>query len=301
MRNRVQLAIEELGYRPNLLARGLRNGRTGVITLLVPEIAVPYFGELAHEVVECASRLGFTVLVDETSGDPDRERSLLTVATSSSRVDGVLLSSLGLDEPALELLRSTVPVVLLGERSSGAMDHVGIDNVRAAASAVQHLIDGGRRRIAAVGGNGTGSDTTSQLRLKGYLTALKSAGLPHEDRLYARTPNYARASAAPALEKLFAMPDPPDALFCFSDALAMGALRTLHDMGVKVPTAVGVIGFDNVEESGFTIPSLSSIAPDKAQIAKLALAMLIERIEGLNSPARDVRVPWQLVARESTS
>lgn len=300
MRAKVQLAIDELGYRPNMLARGLRQGRTGIITLLVPQITVPYFGELAHEIVEQATALGFTVMIDETDGDPDRELALLTAAGGSSWVDGVLLSSLGLEEGALSALKSPLPVVLLGERTADKVfDHVGIDNLGAATDAVRFLINSGRRRIAAIGGNGDASDRTSRPRLDGYYTALREAGLPIDPHLYAGTPDYTRDSGMEAVTRLLSHPERPDALFCFSDDLAVGALRQLHNAGLRVPRDVSVVGFDNVDESRFTIPSLTSVSPDKTELAREALTMLIERISGATIPARDVRVGHTLVKRES--
>lgn len=302
MRAKVQTAIDELGYRPNMLARSLRQGRTGIITLLVPQITVPYFGELAHKIVEQASALGFTVMIDETDGDPERELALLKVAGGSSWVDGVLLSSLGLEEGVLTALKPTVPIVLLGERTADkVLDHVGIDNVRAATDAVQLLIDSGRRRIAAIGGNGNDSDRTSRPRLDGYHAALRGAGLPIDPHLYAGTPDYTRDSGMDAVTRLLAHPERPDALFCFSDDLAVGALRQLHNAGLTVPTDISVVGFDDVDESRFTIPSLTSVSPDKTELARTALAMLIERIGGSTTPARDVRVEHTLVVRESAN
>ena len=303
MRARVQAALDELDYQPNLLARSLRQGRTGIIALLLPEIAVPYFGELAHEVVERASRMGCTVLVDETSGRRSRELALLDVADRSRWVDGVLLSSLGLNGRALAGLRSRVPVVLLGERTAGAShDHVGIDNVAASRAATQHLIDAGRRRIAAVGGRAGPSDATSRLRLRGYRAALRSSPAPPGgDDLYARTPDYTRAAGAQAVRDLLARTQPPDALLCFSDELAAGALRELHDQGLRVPSDVAVVGFDDVDASRFAVPSLTSVAPDKAAIAKSALEMLVERVDGSRVGPRDVHVPYELVARESSA
>lgn len=299
MRARVQAALNELNYQPNLLARSLRQGRTGIITLLLPKIAVPYFGELAHEVVERASELGFTVMIDETSGEQDRELALLDVARCSSWVDGALLSSLGLHGRALAELPSTLPVVLLGERTAKtALDHVGIDNVRASTDAVQHLIESGRRRIAAVGGNASASDMTSHLRLKGYRAAVRAAGL---EVIYAQTPEYRRGDAAVAVRALLARTEPPDALFCFSDELAVGSLRELHDRGVRVPSDMSIVGFDDVEGSRFATPSLTSVGPDKAEIANAALEMLIERIEGSQVSPRDVRVRHELVVRESST
>ena len=301
MRAKVQIALDELNYTPNLLARSLRQGRTGIITLLIPDVAVSYFGELAHKVVEHASRLGLTVMIDETTGQPQRERTLLDVAVYSSWVDGILLSPLGLTETDLAGLGSSKPVVLLGERAAKpALDHVGINDVHAARDAVQHLIDSGRRRIAAIGGSAIGFDTTSKLRLRGYQSALRSAGLPYPAG-QARTPDYKRSSGAAAVRTLFQRADPPDGLFCFSDELAVGALRGLYEMGVSVPDDVSVVGFDDVDESAFSAPSLSSIRPDKNAIAATALDMLVERIGGYEVGPRNVRVGYQLITRESSA
>ena len=301
MRAKVQAALDDLNYTPNLLARSLRQGRTGLITLLIPDIAVAYFAELAHNIVEHASRVGFTVMIDETTGQSQRERTLLDLAVNSSWIDGVLVSPLGLTETDLTGLGANKPVVLLGERATKtALDHVGIDDVRAARDAVQHLIDSGRRRIAAIGANAVGADTTSKLRLRGYRIALRRAGLL-DGGCYQKTPDYKRVSGAAAARSLFDQPDPPDALFCFSDELAAGALRALHEIGVRVPSQVGVVGFDDVEESAFSTPSLTSIRPDKNAIAVAALEILNERIQGSAVAPRDIRVAYQLIARESST
>lgn len=301
MRARVQESLEALSYRPNLVARGLRRGRTGIITLLVPDIVVPYFGELAHEVVEQASGLGFTVMIDETGGLPERERALLDTAAESSWVDGVLLSSIGLSARALAGLRASMSVVLLGERTAkSALDHVGIDNVAAAQDAVTHLLDGGRTRVAAVGGHGRPLDPTSRLRLRGYERALKRHGVP-ERALHVQTADYRRHSAASAVRELFDRTDPPDALFCFSDELAAGALRELHDQGLRLPEDVAVVGFDDADGSRFLTPSLTSVRPDRGEIARASLEILLERIGGDEGSPRDVRVPYELVVRESSA
>jgi LacI family repressor for deo operon, udp, cdd, tsx, nupC, and nupG len=301
MRAKVEAALSELNYKPNLLARSLRQGRTGIITLLVPEIAVSYFGELAHEVVERASERGCTVMIDETGGQPDRERALLDGAAESSWVDGVLLSSQGLHGRDLAGLAPNMPVVLLGERTaSTTLDHVGIDNVKAAREVVRHLIDSGCRRIAAIGGSVGASDATSHLRLKGYRQELRAAGLP-ADGLYARTPDYTRASGAAAVRSLLGREDRPDGLFCFSDELAAGALRELYEQGLSVPSDVSVVGFDDVAEARFATPSLTSIRPDKARIATVALDMLLQRMQGSEAKPRDVRIGYELIVRESST
>jgi LacI family repressor for deo operon, udp, cdd, tsx, nupC, and nupG len=300
MRAKVQASLDELDYRPNLLARSLRAGRSGIITLLVPDLTIPYFGDLAHEVVERASELGYTVMVDETGGRPERERALLDTAARSSWVDGVLLSSLGLSAKDLAGLGRGMSVVLLGERTArSALDHVGIDNVAAARSATTHLLEGGRTRVAALGGSATRKDATTHLRLKGFRAALAAAGRPAGQ--HGPTPDYHRASAAPAVRILLEQDEPPDALLCFSDELAAGALRTLHELGLRVPDDVAVVGFDDADGSRFLTPSLTSVRQDRAEIARAALDLLLERIGGAEARARDVSVPWELVVRESSA
>jgi len=302
MRAKVQAALDELDYKPNLMARGLKQGRTGIITLLLPKIAVPYFGEIAHEVVERASHLGCTVMIDETGGHADRELALLDEAARSGWVDGVLLSAEGLNGSALANLPVDIPVVLLGERTAKTThDHVGIDNVGASRNATRHLIDLGCRRIAAVGGNTSRGDMTSRLRFKGYRAALRDADLPADDALYARTPQYTRGDAAPAIRQLLQLAEPPDAIFCFSDELAAGALRELHELGVSVPGQMKIVGFDDIDETRFCIPTITSIRPDKADIADTALTMLLDRVNGSTVQPHDVKVAYELIARESSA
>lgn len=301
MRARVQAALDELNYKPNLLARSLRQGRTGIIALLLPDIAASYFGELAHEIVERSGEFGCTVMIDETGGRPDRERALLDVAAQSSWVDGVLLSSLGLRRSDLAGLRGDMAVVLLGERTAGsALDHVGIDNVAASREAVRHLIDLGCRRIAAVGGNASASDSTSRVRLKGYRAELAAAGLP-SDGWYVTTPDYKRESGAAAARELLARDERPDGIFCFSDELAGGVLRGCFEQGVRVPQDVRVVGFDDIEQSRFCTPGLTTIRPDKPEIARLALDLLTQRVRGSQATPRDARVGHRLIVRESTA
>ena len=302
MRARVQAALAELDYRPNLVARGLRRGRTGVITLLVPLLTAAYFAEIAHEVVERASALGCTVMIDETGGDAKREMALLDIADRAGWVDGALLSSQGLSGRALSSLRSTIPVVLLGERTAKtAFDHVGIDNVAAARDATLHLIASGCRLVAAIGGSSAPFDVTSRQRLKGYRAALRAAGSASDDKLYVPTAEYGRGDAAAAVCQLMQSPRPPDGLFCFSDELAVGALRELYVQGIRVPDEVKVVGFDDIDEAKYVVPAISTIRPDKGHTALAALTMLLDRVDGSQMPPLDVTIGHELVVRESSS
>lgn len=299
-RARVQRSIAEVGYAPNLAARQLRRGRTGMIGLIVPEIASPYFAELASAVVSAAEARGWTMLVDESGGQPERERRLLD-GNPSRLVDGLVLSPWSLTPRTIAQRASTVPLVLLGERSAdGIADRVAVDSVAAARQATEHLASIGRRRIAAIGAQPHLRNATARLRLQGYRAGLTGAGLAPSRRLEVPVRALHRADGVTAMARLLDAGAAPDAVFAFSDQLALGAMRLLADRGLHVPDDVAVIGFDDIEDGAYAVPSLSTIAPDKQQIAHEALACLAGRLDDPARPARDVVAAHRLIPRQST-
>lgn len=302
MRSRVLTAIEELDYRPNPVARTLRTGRTGVLALVVPEIDLPYFAELAREIINAAADLGYRVMVDQTGHDHERERQLLTGADRTMLFDGVLFSPLVTRAELLEMQgSSTMPLVLLGEHEfDGRYDHVAIDNVQAAFDAVAHLASLGRRRIAAIGAQPEESYATPQQRTTGYERALRAAGLPVDPALVRSAAHYRRADGYAAAASLLAAPDRPDAIFCFSDLLATGAMRAVFDAGLRVPEDVAVIGIDDIEEGRYSRPSLSTVSLDTPFIAREAVGRIAVRIADPAAPAVQVTAPHALRLREST-
>ncbi|MEV0942529.1 LacI family DNA-binding transcriptional regulator [Micromonospora wenchangensis] len=299
-RARVEAAIAELRYRPNLSARNLRKGRTGVIALAVPELDVPYFAELARHVVAAAADHGWTVLIDQTGGGREREK-VAAAGIGDHMIDGLIFSPLSLS--ADDLVGLELPMVLLGERTDhGRADHVMIDNVTAAREMTAHLIGTGRRRVAAVGAQHTPEGAGARLRLAGYTAALADANIGYDERLVAATPAWHRADGAAALRHLLASGARPDAVFCFSDTLALGALRALHETGLRVPADVAVAGFDDIEDGRFSVPTLTTVSPDKERIARLAVDLLAGRLAGeRDAPAREVTAPHRLAFRESTT
>ena len=174
----------------------------------------------------------------------------------------------------------------------------------AARTATAHLAAQGRVHVAAIGDqpNSSQESGVAHLRRRGWEEALRSAGLPVVPELVAEVPAYRRGSGAAAMATLLDRGHPMDAVFCFNDTLALGALRVLAERGRRVPEDVAVIGLDDVDDARFAVPSLSTIAPDKAFIARTAVSMLAERLEegGQDIAPRDVRAPFELVVREST-
>ncbi|WP_026246239.1 MULTISPECIES: LacI family DNA-binding transcriptional regulator [unclassified Streptomyces] len=304
-RERVMRAVRELGYRPNPSARRLRTGRSGLIALAVPQLTTPYFAELAHHVRTEATALGLTVLIEETLGDPAEELRLAT-GVSASLLDGVILSPLHVSADELAPVASELPLVLLGERSYegdrvGA-DHVLIDNVGAARDATAHLIGLGRTRIAAIGADRKASATSRQ-RLEGYHAALHAAGLPFDPRLAPTIGEFDRPGGLAAMRTLLALPaaDRPDAVFCFSDMLAVGAQRAMFESGLSIPGDIAVVGVDGSQEALYSTPSLTTVVPDKAAIASLSVRCLAARIKAEEPLPFEVHTaPHALEAREST-
>ncbi|HEX2418033.1 MAG TPA: LacI family DNA-binding transcriptional regulator, partial [Micromonosporaceae bacterium] len=195
-RRRVEQVIQELHYRPNLSARSLRAARSGVVALALPELDVPYFAELARHIVTAAERRGWTVLIDQTEGSPERER-VVADGIRHELIDGLIFSPLALTGSDLAQRGDSTPMVLLGERIGGysghsghsgrafelTADHVMVDNVAAARQATGHLVALGRRRIGAIGTQAVPSGVTARLRLRGYQEALRQTGIPMDPEL----------------------------------------------------------------------------------------------------------------------
>lgn len=301
-KQRVEQAIDQLGYRVNITARSLRQGRTGMIGLALPELGLPYFAELAEAIIRVAEESGTLVLIEQTNANRGREIEAL-----GSRVrhltDGLIFSPLALGQEDVDLFDVDFPMVLLGERVfGGPTDHVTMDNVAAARAATEHLLSLGRRRIAVIGAHPGEKVGTAALRMQGYREALTAAGLPVDERLVAEAGAWHRSTGDAAMTRLLDDGVEFDAVFGLNDAVALGAMHALRLRGRSVPEDVLVIGFDDIEEASYSAPTLTSVAPGLEQIARTAVRYLLERIEG-SAPdgPRQVVTDFALVPRQSTS
>ncbi|MFE9958089.1 LacI family DNA-binding transcriptional regulator [Micromonospora sp. NPDC005299] len=299
-REKVERAIEQLNYRPNLTARNLRRGSTGLIALALPEIRNSYFAELAQLVVEEAQRHGLTVLIDCTGGVAEREQ-LVADGFHEQVIDGLILLPQTLRIEDLRRRHGDSPLVLLGERVADYADCIAIDSQAAARAATEHLVSLDRHRIGMIGGSRRDPTMIQRLRTQGYREALEDAGLKVDPALIEAPAAYTTSEGASAMARLLDAGRPVDAVFCHNDLLALGAMRTLLARGLRIPEDVAVIGIDDIEASRYATPSLSTIAPDKTYIARTAVRMLVDRFnpEG-DGPPRRITVGFTLVAREST-
>jgi DNA-binding LacI/PurR family transcriptional regulator len=309
-RAKVLDAIDALGYRVNVAARNLRQGRTGTIGLALPELDRAYSAQLAARVVRAGMRQGLRVVVEETGAR--KENELDAIALSRLRLyDGLILSAVDIDTADLEQMSTSGPVVLLGEQVSGSrVDHVGVPNVEGARAMLEHLDATGRRRIAVLGA-GVGfrqrpdayALEAGALRIRGARQALQSAGSDLDPDLVIEVPEWSTRAGWEATTEFLRRGHSVDAIYALTDSLAFGALRALADAGLSVPHDVAVAGFDDVEEARFSIPSLTTVSPDHRQIAETAVRFVIERMRRGDDagPPRDVTSDFHLAVRESTS
>jgi len=300
-RSRVQEAIDELQYQPNLAARNLRTGKTGVIGLVLPELNLSYFAQLADAVIRRAEDHGLIVQIEQTGGNRDREIAVLTSPRTKSS-DGLIFSPLGMGQDDAHHLNVQYPMVILGERIfGGPADHVTMRNVEAARAATMSLLEQGRRRIAVIGAHAGEVIGSAGLRLRGYQEALREAGVDFDPSLVTYTTLWHQGNGASSMTELISRGVDFDAVFAMNDAMALGALRVLQQHGRQVPAGVAVIGFDNIDEGQYTMPSLSTIDPGREQIAHIAVDLLVERINNadLAEEPREVLVDFRLVRRES--
>jgi DNA-binding LacI/PurR family transcriptional regulator len=303
-RERVLAAIAELGYQMNFSARNLSLGRTGMLALAVPELSLPYFAELADEIIVAAAERGYTVLVERTGGVRERELELLT-SERRRMTDGLIFSPLALRGEDASRLEVEYPLVLLGERAlHGSVHHVAMANAAGARTVAEHLLERGRRRIAVIGSYDERGSGAGSLRTQGFLAALADAGVRHDRARVGEALAWTRATGAAAMREVLDRDVPIDAVFGLNDVLALGAMRVLYERGLRVPEDVAVAGFDDIEDGRFARPSLTTVQPGRSQIARTAVDLLVGRLAGgepAAGPGGEERVAeFEMLVREST-
>ena len=303
-RQRVLDAIAALDYTPNLTARGLRSGRTGLINLIIPDLRNAYFAELAEVVVRAADAQGLSVVIAQSRAERERELDLLR-GPRAQMVDGILFSMQALGERDSELLdKIRTPLVLLGERIlQGPKDHVTMRNTAGVKAATRHLLDQGRRRVIALGADFGEGVSAAALRLEGYRQALDEVGVPFDPALVVEVSGWFRSTGAAAMRTFLGQQVPFDGVVGFNDAIALGAMRVLQEAGLRIPQDVAVIGFDDIDETRYSLPTLSTVDPGGDEIAEVAVRYLKERIDAPKAvlPARQHLTAFRVVQRESSA
>lgn len=301
---RVHEAILTLGYRPNLLARSFRRRITNTIGLLVPDNSNPFFAELARVIEDAGFDEGYSVILCNSDLSEAKQARYIDVLLAK-RVDGVILTSTGLipgQEAGHDISRireAGVPCVVI-DRDLGAepVDQLLVDNHEGGYLAARHLLELGHRDIACVVGP---SDLTpSAGRIAGFRRALGEAGIDLPDNAVVRG-NGRHDGGARAVAELMERSVDFSAVFAFNDEMAIGVIGALHRCGRRVPDDVSVIGFDDIPYAAAVYPAVTTIAQPIAEMGRLGLRLLLDRIRDPVRPPNRVLLSTRLMQRESVA
>jgi LacI family transcriptional regulator len=299
VRRRVLEIIDEMRYVPSAVARSLKNDKTNTIGVLVPNSSNPYFAELIRWIEDAAFESGYHIILCNAHGDARKQNVYLRLLMEK-RIDGLVLIASGADEEHDLLLRQeSVPIIQLERALPGLdTDLVLAGQEEGAWQATRHLIELGHRAIACV--SGPADLPRSRERVGGFMRAMREAGLAVQDDDVVHV-EFTSAGGHAAFASLLARPRRPSAVFVTSDLMAIGGLCAASSAGVKVPGELSVVGYDDICTASYAIPPLTTIAPPKREMARLAIGRLIERIRGVHEPLRKIALASALVVRASTA
>jgi LacI family transcriptional regulator len=297
-RERVLAAMDALNYRPNALARSLRQGKTNTIGLVLPDSANPFFAEISRGIEDEAFKKGYSVFLCNTELDMQREMFYVDVL-SKKQVDGIIFVAAGDQADSLDyLLGRRMPVVMIDRDIPNVeVDAVLTDHQLGGYLATRHLLELGHTRIACIAGSS--SITPSAERITGYRRALEEAGVAFDESLLVRGDYHAQSGMDITLS-LLAMDPRPSAIFALNDLMALGALRAAAEAGFSVPKDLAVVGYDDLEITHFTNPPLTTIAQPKKEIGIQAVNLLVDRMTHRNRPPSRLILPPELIIRRST-
>ncbi len=295
---RIQRIAAEAGYCSSAAARSLVTRRSDTVGVVVTNIADPFVAGVVSGIEETADQHGFSVLIANSNAEPERE---VRVARKfeERRVDGIIVTSSRVGAQYVPLLsQMQVPIVLLNNQHPSQFAHsVMIANTQASLDVTRHLIGLGHSRIAYLGDRyGHQSDTE---RFSGYLQALEAAGLHFEPELAVHGDGKAEGAAA-AISALLALADPPTAIFCYNDMSALGAIRAIRDHGLRIPTDISIVGFDDLYISQYLDPPLTTVRQPMPQMGRMAMETLLRIFAG-GDAEYDLKVPGELIVRGSTA
>jgi len=297
-RTRVLNAMNALNYRPNVLARSLRSGKTQTLGLILPDSSNPFFAEVGREVEATAFQQGYSVILCNSEGNQDKEDFYVNVLCNK-QVDGIIFVATGYPLESLCFLQGRKIPVLVVDRNlpDFNVDAVLTDNLLGGYQATRHLLELGHRRIACISGPLNG--TPNAERVVGYRKALSEYGIEADPDLV-QVGDYHPESGWRATAQFLSSSFPPTAIFACNDLMAMGAIRALNTAGLLVPHHVAVVGFDNIELSKYCSPPLTTVAQPIEKIGSLAASILIDRIDQRHDEPQRVLLPTELIVRESS-
>jgi len=296
---RVTEAAERLGYRPNPVARSLRTRRSHTIGVLIPDLNNPLFPPIVRGLEDRLAKHGYVALIGNTDGDSTRERMVFD-QMRARHVDGFVLATATLHNPILaEAAEADLPVVLMNRTAQGyPFSSVSVDNEQGERAAVAHLASLGHTRIGHIAG--PQEISTGVARLRGFLDAMQSHGLPFDESQIVCASGYSIEEGLRCSRELLAAHPDLTAIAVANDLLAVGCYGAFDDLGIRCPEDMSVIGFNDMPFIDRLRPPLSSVRFPHYKLGTEAAKLLLERIEDAESPVKILYLAPELVARGST-
>lgn len=301
-KEKIKSVADSLGYRPNTMASNLRNKKSNTIGIVVPLINRHFFSSVISGVEDVAYKSGYNVVISQSNDNADKEINIVH-SMFLNRVDGLIISiamqTSNYDH--LKLFRKkNIPLVFF-DRAVPEMetDKIMVDDRAGGFKVTQHLIDQGYQRIAHVGG--PQNLLIYQLRLKGYADALEKNGVAYDPSLVL-TSTLTSDEGIVAVKKLMSLPQPPDAIFCANDTVALSAMMYLRDSGIKIPQEMGIVGFSNEPSSKVVSPPITTIVQPGFEMGQKAAELIIRQIENKEKKTfYNIILPTELEIRDSSN
>lgn len=297
-RKKVLKKINELGYKPNSIARGLALQKTNTLGLIIPDISNPFFPDIARGVEDMANKNGYSIIFCNTDNEQKKEKEAIELM-KEKQVDGILLSLSTINKKELKELRNVEYPVVQIDRKVPQIDYpsITIDNYKSAYTATEHLIKSGHQKIAHITGD-LGTITGSK-RLKGFKKAMNEANLNIKDS-YIKKGNYSKKSGYQNMLDLLKSNNPPSAVFIANDLMSVGAYQAVFELDLSIPEDISIIGHDNIDVTKLLNPTLSTMAQPKYELGHKAVQILIEEIESNNLNNEKIVLTTEFKNRNST-
>ncbi|KMW71662.1 transcriptional regulator [Photorhabdus luminescens subsp. luminescens] len=297
-RQKVEQAVLAVGYYPNNLSRNLKRGESKTILVIVPNISDPFFTDVICGVEETAAQHGYLVLIGDCQHQRKQEHAFLNLIVTK-QIDGLLLLGSNIPFDASKEEQKNLPPMVMANEFAPELElpTIHIDNLTAAFNATHYLQTLGHKRIACL--SGPENIPICRYRLQGYIQALRrSGGTIRED--YIVQGNFTHESGAKLTEQLLSLLDPPTAIFCHSDVMAIGVMWQAKRMGLKIPEDLSIIGFDNLSLAMYSDPPLTTVGQPRYQIGHKAMLLLLDQIQGHTTFGGSQLLESELIIRQST-
>ncbi len=288
-------AAEELGYRPNAVARSLVQQRSHVIGVVLSDLHNPFFADVTDGIESAAAVAGFRTIVASGFLDAARERSSLETLLEM-RADALIIMGSMMDVETIEQVAASLPVTVLGRYTeSTVLDSVGVDDAVGAQEAVDYLVGLGHTEIVHIH---AGSASGSPRRRAGYEAAMRKNGL--EQNIRSILGDFTETGGAKAMTEVLESGRVPTAVFAPNDFSALGAMQVIDSMGLSIPEDISLFGFDNLAIAGLPRISLTTVGQPRAKLGEEAVQLVLERLNEGRDVVRHVVVPPYLVIRSTT-